>query len=209
MVLRVGMVEDDALLRASVSEALDRREGVQVVTCSDQPKDIIDAAQAGSLDVALLDVHLGHGPSGFDIAHSLRRIKPGLGVVFLSSVRDPRLLGYNPAALPTGARYLLKSDVDDIDTIAQALSAAAEDGYALSDQTAPRVDLTQSQIDILRLVARGLSNAEIAKQRLVTERAVEVAVSRLAKHLNLRENPGLNQRVHIATRFFTEMGWTP
>jgi hypothetical protein len=43
----------------------------------------------------------------------------------------------------------------------------------------------------------------------VTERAVEVAVSRLAKHLNLRETPGLNQRVHIAARFFKEMGWTP
>ena len=209
MALRVGMVEDDALLRASVTEALEAREGIEVVTSSDQPKGIIDAVQAGSLDVALLDVHLGNGPSGFDIAQSLRRLKPGLGIVFLSSVRDPRLLGYNPAALPKGARYLLKSDIDDIDTVEQALRAAAEDGYARSNQTAPRVELSQAQIDILRLVARGLSNAEIAKERVVTERAVEVAVSRLAKHLNLRETPGLNQRVHIAARFFKEMGWSP
>ncbi|AVG24394.1 NarL/FixJ-like response regulator [Pontimonas salivibrio] len=209
MVLRIGMVEDDALLRLSITEALEGRDGCQVVTSSDQPKSIIDAVRAGALDVALLDVHLGNGPSGFDIAQSLRRITPGLGIVFLSSVRDPRLLGYNPASLPKGARYLLKSDVDDIDMIEQSLRAAAHDGYALSDQAAPRVDLTQPQIDILRLVARGLSNAEIARERVVTERAVEVAVSRLAKHLNLRETPGLNQRVHIAARFFKEMGWTP
>lgn len=207
--LRIGIVEDDQLLRVSVTESLSGREGLEVVSSGDHAATLIEALKAGRLDVALLDVHLGNGPSGFDIAQSLRRLTPGLGIVFLSSVRDPRLLGYNPASLPKGARYLLKSDVDDIDMIERALRAAADDGYARSDQAPPRVDLTQPQIDILRLVARGLSNAEIARERVVTERAVEVAVSRLAKHLNLRETPGLNQRVHIAARFFKEMGWTP
>jgi len=207
--LRVGIIEDDALLRASVTEALGARDDIDVVSSASTPREIIEAAQAGGLDVALLDVHLGNGPSGFDIAQSLRRIAPGLAIVFLSSVRDPRLLGYNPASLPTGARYLLKSEVDDIDVIEQVLREAADDGWARGERVAPRVNLTESQIEILRLVAQGLSNAEIAKQRVVTERAVEVAVSRLAKNLNLRETPGLNQRVHIATRFFTEMGWTP
>ena len=209
MPLRVGIIEDDALLRASVTEALAARDDIDIVTSASTPRDIISVAQARGLDVALLDVHLGNGPSGFDIAQSLRRISPGLGIVFLSSVRDPRLLGFQPASLPTGARYLLKSDVSDVGAIEQVLREAAEDSWARGEQAAPRVNLTESQIEILRLVAQGLSNAEIAKQRVVTERAVEVAVSRLAKNLNLRDTPGLNQRVHIASRFFSEMGWRP
>ena len=209
MPLRVGIIEDDALLRASVTEALAARDDIDIVTSASTPRDIISAAQAGGLDVALLDVHLGNGPSGFDIAQSLRRISPGLGIVFLSSVRDPRLLGFQPASLPTGARYLLKSDVSDVGAIEKVLWEVADDSWARGEQATPRVNLTESQIEILRLVAQGLSNAEIAKQRVVTERAVEVAVSRLAKNLNLRDTPGLNQRVHIASRFFSEMGWKP
>ena len=209
MGIRVGIVEDDGLLRASITEALAARDDIDIVTSASTPRDIISVAQARGLDVALLDVHLGNGPSGFDIAQSLRRISPGLGIVFLSSVRDPRLLGFQPASLPTGARYLLKSDVSDVGAIEKVLREVADDSWARGEQATPRVNLTESQIEILRLVAQGLSNAEIAKQRVVTERAVEVAVSRLAKNLNLRDIPGLNQRVHIASRFFSEMGWKP
>jgi len=207
--IRVGIVEDDSLLRASITEALARRDGIEVVCSDPTPGAILAAAHDKALDVALLDVHLGNGPSGFDVAHSLRRARPTLGIVFLSSVRDPRLLGYQPEALPTGARYLLKSEVDDVDAIASVLADVAADSWSRPDGSTPRVELTEAQIEILRLVAQGLTNSEIARRRVVTERAVEVAVSRLAKHLNLRETPGLNQRVHIATRFFREMGWTP
>ena len=205
---RVAMVEDDPLLRASVSDALTHRDDIDVVSVSDSGADAVALAKAKSVDVALLDVHLGSGPSGFDIARALRQASPGVGIVFLSSVKDPRLLGYNPATLPAGARYLLKSEVSDVSVLAEVILAAADDAYD-GDKALPSLPFTQTQIDILRLVAAGYSNQAIAKERVVTERAVEVAVSRLAKHLGLRETPGVNQRVHIATTFFREMGWSP
>ncbi len=204
---RVGMVEDDPLLRLSVSEALANRDDIDMVTVSDTGADVIAAAGSGGVDVALLDVHLGSGPSGFDIARTLRQVSPIIGIVFLSSVKDPRLLGYTPESLPQGARYLLKSEVSDIGLLSDAIHDAYGDVFNADDNALPTLPFTNAQIEILRLVATGQSNVAIAKERQVTERAIEVAVSRLAKHLDLQETPGVNQRVRIAATFFREMGW--
>lgn len=209
MVLRVGIVEDDSLLRSTLTQLLDSREDVTVVSSSPTGQEIVALAAEHHLDVALLDVHLGEGPNGFDIAQTIREINPRIGVVFLSSVKDPRLLGYRPATLPRNARYVLKSEVSDIQGLVTQLHSVAEVSRTSRAERLPRLPFTEAQIDILRLVAAGYSNAEIAQKRFVTEGAVEVAVSRLAKHLGLRDTPGGNRRVHIAATFFREMGWTP
>ena len=208
MALRLGIIEDDSLLRSTLTQLIDGRDDVEVVSSDATGETILDHASRGNLDVALLDVHLGDGPTGFDIAASLREALPLVGIVFLSSVKDPRLLGYRPASLPRGARYILKSDVSDIDWLVAQLHDAASGAAGPTGNDAPSIPLSETQIDILRLVAEGYSNAAIAKERFVTEGAVEVAVSRLAKHLGLREKPGANRRVHIAKTFFQEMGWS-
>lgn len=206
MQLRVAIVEDDSLLRAAIAEALRSQANIDVVSSSESGAEVLAAVREGEVDVALLDVHLGHGPSGIDIARALRRQKYDVGIIFLSSVKDPRLLGLDPSELPMGARYLLKSEVSEISRLGEIVRQVAEDTLDGGD-LAPSLPFTQAQIEILRLVAAGYSNQAIAKQRFVTERTVEVSVSRLAKHLGLREVPGSNQRVHIAATFFREMGW--
>jgi hypothetical protein len=62
MVYGVGMVEDDSLLRLSVCDALANRDDGDIVSASDTGADVIVAAQAGGLDVALLAAHVGSGP---------------------------------------------------------------------------------------------------------------------------------------------------
>ena len=203
------MVEDDPLLRASISDALASRSDIEMVSVGATGAGILQAAHSGEVDVALLDVHLGSGPSGFDVARSLRQASPIIGIVFLSSVKDPRLLGFTPESLPRGARYLLKSEVSDVDRLVTTIQETFLDVFGDGNNPTPALPFTSAQIDILRLVAAGYSNAAIAEERGVGERSVEVAVSRLAKHLGLRELPGVNQRVHIATTFFREMGWSP
>lgn len=206
--MRVGIVEDDSLLRTTLADLLDAQESLTVVSSAATSETLLEQAAEGILDVALLDVHLGEGPTGFDIATRLRQIRPLVGIVFLSSVRDPRLLGFQPTALPTGARYLLKSDVSNIDGLVEELTAAATDSYDPHANPLPSIPFSHAQIEILRLVAEGHSNAAIAQKRSVTEGAVEMAIFRLAKHLGLSEAPGTNRRVHIAAKFFQEMGWT-
>lgn len=207
MSIRIGIVEDDALLRTTLMQSLGATDDFEVLAASATGEHILDLARDSQLDVALLDVHLGVGPTGFDVAKSLRQVLPLVGIVFLSTVKDPRLLGQQPAALPQGAHYLLKSDISNIDILANAIKQAASDSLQRPSTKLPSSPFTQSQIEILRLVAAGHSNSSIAAERVVTEHAVEMAVSRLAKHLGLQEAPGLNQRVHIARTFFREMGW--
>ena len=206
MAVRIGVVEDDTLLRTTLTHALSQQGEFEVVCATNTAEDILDQARKRSFDVALLDVHLGVGPTGFDLAQSIRRILPLVGIVFLSTVKDPRLLGHKPQSLPQGARYVVKSEVGEIEHLAAVLRESANNPLGGGAQ-APSLPFTQAQIDILRLVAAGYSNSAIASERVVTEHAVEMAVSRLAKHLGLQEKPGMNQRVHIAATFFREMGW--
>lgn len=207
MVLRVGLVEDDPLLRATLSGALDARDDVEVIVSSPNGSGLMACLADTELDVIVVDVHLASGPNGFDVAAMARRAWPAIGVLFLSSVKDPRLLGYKPESLPQGAHYLLKSEVTDLSELVQAMRDAHEGAGDLRGPPMPTSPFTPTQLEILRLVAEGKSNATIAKERFVSERAVEMAVSRLAGHLGLKENPGGNQRVHIAATFFREMGW--
>ena len=205
MVVRLGIVEDDSLLRLTLTELLSTHDDLRVVSSFATGEDIVRHAGRGTVDAALLDVHLGDGPTGFDVAATLRELLPRIGIVFLSSVKDPRLLGYRPASVPRGARYVLKSEATSIDWLAREIIAATSD--ISGQRELPAIPFTETQIEILRLVAAGYSNAAIAKERFVTEGSVEIAVSRLAKHLGLRDMPGANRRVHIAKTFFREMGW--
>jgi DNA-binding NarL/FixJ family response regulator len=66
--------------------------------------------------------------------------------------------------------------------------------------------LTATQVETLRYLAEGLSNAEIAKKRFVTERSIEVAISRIAKSLGLAPDATRNQRVHMAKVYFRSSG---
>lgn len=209
MPILLGIVENEPLLLATLVSSLDGKSGIQVVSQGVSGSDVLTQARDRNLDVALLDVHLGAGLTGFDLAKSLRQIDPSVGIIFLSSVKDPRLLGFRKELLPVGSRYLLKSQVAEIGKLVDEVIAVAEDSRGSEGKDLPSVPFTQSQIEILRLVAAGYSNTAIAEERFVTERAVEIAVSRLARHLGLREAPGVNKRVHIAATFFREMGWTP
>ena len=67
-------------------------------------------------------------------------------------------------------------------------------------------DLTQVQIETLRMVAQGLSNVEIAHQRFVSEKAVEQTISKIAKALGIPVATNQNQRVHSARIFFRLAG---
>ena len=201
------MVEDDALTRLAIVAALSSR-GLQVVTEADSGAQALAKVAEHAVDVAVLDLHLGSGPSGLDVAHALRRKNPGIGLVFLTSFDDPRLLDPSIQHLPGGSQYLTKSSIRDIETLLRAVDLATQ---GIGKTAKPGVlgglsVLTNTQVETLRLLADGLSNSEIAKKRFVTERSVEVAISRIAKALGLSPDATRNQRVHMAKVYFRSVG---
>lgn len=69
------------------------------------------------------------------------------------------------------------------------------------------VKLSDNQIDIMRLVAEGYSNAEIARRTFVTEPGVAKAIGRLVKQLGIEAGPDANVRVRITQAYYAMVGF--
>jgi DNA-binding NarL/FixJ family response regulator len=157
--------------------------------------------------VAVLDLHLGAGPTGIDLGMVMRERSPGIGLILLTSFTDPRLLRASLDTVPGGMIYLVKQSIDNLDLLVSAIHAAPMTGDP-RPQRAPRSQLTATQSDTLRLVAAGLSNSEIARIRVVTVAAVEKTIARTAQALNIAYTDEVNQRVALAKEYFQLIGRT-
>lgn len=207
MTMRVLVLEDDPFTRLSVVAAL-RHFGFDVVAEEAEPARAIERALAVKPQVAMLDLHLGRGPTGLDVAKELRRVNPKIGIVILTSFDDPRLLGPSLPAIPKGTVYLTKHSVQNLSLLKSAVTEAASTALSNSEATNESAfgKLSDVQIETLRLVAEGLSNSEIAKRRFVKEKSVELTISRVAKSLGIVSSISVNQRVHIARVYFRSTG---
>ena len=242
MPIRTAVVEDDAFTRLTLAESL-RSQGVEVVLETGSATEALRQIPGLGVHAAFLDLHLGAGPTGVDLALALRLRLPRLAIVLLTTFDDPRLLSTTLPEPPVGTQYVTKRSIG---SMAQLVSVLRDAMVAVGATTphAPRADgadgvdaaqavddvpgvgdaddpgpagipllpptgvreLSDVQIETLRLVARGLSNAEIARQRGVTERAVEAAIARLTRHLGVAPDAALNQRVHLAQVYFRSLG---
>jgi DNA-binding NarL/FixJ family response regulator len=207
MSIRVGVVEDDSLTRLAICAALSSR-GLVVVLEAATATEALEGGERSGIEVAVLDLHLGQGPTGLDVARALRSKNPSVGIVFLTSFDDPRMLDASLPILPGGAQYLVKSSINSIDSLIAAVELAhtGKGKTASPGAKAELGKLTDTQVETLRFLAEGLSNAEIAKKRFVTERSVEVSISRIAKALGLAPDATRNQRVHMAKVYFRSSG---
>ena len=202
---RALVVDDDGLTRTSVAAAL-RLQGLDVVGEADSASTAVQIAREKNPDVAVLDLDLGSGPNGGDIAIALRRLNPAIGIVVLTTYDSPRLLSIEAPELPLRTVFLRKRDVHSVDDLMAAVRTAMEPRNRGVVHTPGMADsFTDPQLQIMRAVADGLTNAEIARRRDVSERAVEQMMRRIAQKLELPgEQSSFNQRVQI-TRAYLEM----
>ena len=209
--IRAVIVEDDDFTRLMIVNSLES-QGVQVLASCSNAVDALAQITHLSPELIVVDLHLGTGPTGLDIATVVRRSAPKTGVVFLTSYEDPRILNPNLPPLPFGSVYLNKRNVNDINVLKEAMNRALDHrSWKAPKRESPKSpnsisSLSNSQLETLRLMAQGLSNSEIAKRRFVTEKSVETSISRLAKAMGLKSDPSINQRVHLAKVYFRALG---
>jgi len=207
--VNVLLVEDNALLRSSLGIALGQH-GVRVVASCANASEAIEHLSSGAVDALVADLDLGRGPNGIALAHVARMANPDVGVVLLTGYSDPRLVAGKLLQLPPGTEYVLKGDVDDVMVLRQAIDRAvrrADPGSRANEsQDLARDGLTDHQMEIMRMVAEGLSNTEIAERRVVAVKSVERSIARLARHLNITRDPGRNQRVMITREYYRLIG---
>jgi len=221
MPLTAAIVEDDPFARTMLVATL-RSQGVQVVIETGEPSEALALAPLRRPRVALLDLHLGDGPTGIELAHAMRAVDPRIAIVILTSFDDPRLLSTRLPDPPAGSQYLTKREVASVEVLVRALKDAVDSvcGSMRPPRSTPTsrldrtgdpartrvVDLTDSQLETLQLLAQGHSNATIAARRSVTERSVETTIGRIARALGLAPDATRNQRVHMARVYLRASG---
>lgn len=202
--VRVLVVEDDPFTRALTSSLITSL-GYELCASVDSVVAAMDAARAHAPAAALLDMDLGEGPTGVDLAHGLRKILPRISIVMLSSYGAPAWMGQRRQP-PVGTAYLVKGLVADTQVVSDALADVLANPLASRQSQSVPAILSDGQWEILRLVAAGYSNAEIAHRRTLTEEAVKKAVNRLLKQLNLDPGPGGNARALLTQSYFRLTG---
>ncbi|GIH25853.1 DNA-binding response regulator [Acrocarpospora phusangensis] len=198
--VRVLVVDDQRLIRESIASLLDIQPGVTVVGTAADGRAAVDLVLALSPDVVLMDVRMP-AMDGIEAVAVLRERAPACRVVMLTTFDDEE---YVVAALRAGASgYLLKDrparELADAVRLAHAgvvqfdPAAAARLASALTrTAAAPPADpdgqvLTGRELEVLRLVAAGSTNREIARRLHLSEGTVKNHISRILGRLGLRD----------------------
>jgi len=201
---RLVVIEDDGFTRMLLCSQL-RELGHEVVGDAAASAEGIACVRALRPDALIVDLDLGRGPTGLDVAHAVRRMLPGLGILMLTSYIDVRLIGdFRP--LPPGSVFMVKRTLNDPAVLSSAIDLCLESstGVSAAPNAAQSVvsKLRDGQIEIMRLVAAGYTNAEIARERHIEEKSVAKAVTRLLDQLDLKVTEQRNPRVLITQAYY-------
>lgn len=201
------IVEDDAFTRATIKASL-QLQGLEVIHDTSNVASAMKVARNSRPEAAVIDLDLGKGPNGIDLAIGLRNAVPDIGIVLLTGFEDPRLLNPEVGKLPKGSKYLVKQRVADVEVLYEAIKNSidsAKKSGSRKDVYVPTLDLPSAQMETLRLIALGYSNEKIARERGITEKSVEQSISRLVQHFDISEAEQ-NKRVELARMFFKASG---
>ena len=198
--IRVCLVDDHRLVRSGIASLLTLLPDIEVVGEAADGVEALEVIERDTPDVVLLDVRLPR-IDGLGVLRALQRRGDKAAVVVLTTFDDDRVLR---DALEAGARGFLLKDVS-LDELADAIRKAAAGQTYLQPASRGRLedalarvgerdyeartldDLTDREIEILRFVARGFSNAEIADVLGLAEGTVKNHVSNVLSKLGVRD----------------------
>lgn len=175
---RVLIVDDHPVVRSGLRALLDGADGVQVVGAAASGEEALEAVERTHPDVVLCDLRLGQGLDGVGVTSALRARPDGPAVLILTTYDNDSDIAR--AVLAGAAGYLLK-DAEPEDIVA-GIADAAQGRLVLSRDLEGRVvermtqgvpTLSVRELDVLRLVAEGVTNRGIAKRLFISEGTVK------------------------------------
>jgi len=201
-VIRVLLVDDQPLARRGLRAILCEEEGFEVVGECGDGDEVLDAVRRDAPDLVVMDVRMPR-MNGADATRQLReRLREAPPVLVLTTFQDEDVLS---SALRAGASGFLLKDAPGEEILRAARTVAAGDAY-LDPSVTARVltayrqsspvreeeaipELTQRELEVLRLVGRGLSNDEIAERLVIGEGTVKTHIGRIFEKLGVRDRP--------------------
>jgi two-component system response regulator NreC len=195
--IAVVLADDHVVVRRGLRIALERVSGVTVVGEAGDVQEALAAVAAEQPDVLVLDLNMP-GESALAALPGLTDAAPDVAVVVLTMEQDPALARL---ALDRGARgYVLKQAAEE--ELVEAIRVVASGGThvsreiesalsGLAEPSGPRNELTARETEVLRLIALGHTNADVAKRLSLSVRTVETHRTHIQQKLGVSGRPQL------------------
>jgi DNA-binding NarL/FixJ family response regulator len=218
--MRVIIAEDEVLLREGIARILGD-EGYEVVALAGSHDDLIAKVAAHRPELVVTDIRMppSFTDEGLAAARQIRRTHPGTRVVVLSQHVDTAGAADLLADGADGVGYLLKRRVMNLDDFLDSVRRVAAGGSAIDPEVISAMvrrevrgnrdsggdtaiaSLTPRRVEVLELMAQGYSNARIARQLVVTEKAVARSIALIFQTLGLPPDPDEHRRVIAVIRY--------
>jgi DNA-binding NarL/FixJ family response regulator len=190
---RTAVVLDEQPLWLEAMEQLLKRVGVNIVGKTTEPEEALDLVEEHRPDVLLTDYHVGDGElDAIECLRKAREVHPDLKTVVLSATHQPQQI---ESAFAAGASVFCVKTAAQDDLMAAIRQAFEVSIYLAHSATAaaPREpvasletpELTRRELEILRLVAEGHSNSQLARMLWVTEQTVKFHLSNIYRKLDV------------------------
>jgi two-component system, NarL family, response regulator NreC len=188
--LTVVLADDHVVVRTGLRLLLEAEPGIEVVAEAGDMTAAIEHVERTRPDVLVLDLHMPGEPS-LPAIPRLRELSPATKVLVLTAQRDPSFAG---EALRVGAAGYVPKEAAGSQLL-EAIRVVAHDGTYLDPQlgarlaaTSPAVgrsstELTERELEVLRLIARGRTNREMAERLFLSVRTVESHRARIQRKL--------------------------
>lgn len=205
--IRIVLVDDHSIMRQGLRAVLEREEDLRIVGEAGSAPEAFAAVATGRPHVVLLDLKLASGPQtdGLEVCRKLCADHPGIGVLVLTTFAEDRLV---VESVQAGARGYVVKDVDTTELV-RAIRAVSRGESAFDARSASamvrslsggmpdRERLTDRELDVLRLLARGLSNRAIGAELFISETTVKFHVGNLMRKLMVSRRA---EAVYAATK---------
>lgn len=197
------MVDDDHVTRTLMSSVL-QMNGFAVDLCSNAAE-ALRSLERFKPDAVILDLDLGSGPSGLDVLKVLRNRRESIPAMVVSNHRSPLLIDPETDGIPADVPYLIKNELTSAELIVRVLHSIIDGTYVPKIENHEGDDLpviTRAQAALLKELAQGLSNEEIAQIRQTSVRAVDRLVQRTLEALEISAPTGSAGRVQAVKLYF-------
>jgi two-component system response regulator NreC len=188
--IRIVLADDHVVMRSGLRLLLETEPGFKIVAEAADAQAAARSVRGHHPDVLILDLNMP-GESALELIPRMREEAPGTGIVVLTMQRDPM---FARQALRAGAYGYVLKDATDSELVVAVRLAAKGETY-INPQLGVRIaaeafdarpgDLSEREIKILRLVALGHTNLQIAGELYLSVRTIEVHRKRILQKLNL------------------------
>ena len=169
MKIKIVIVEDQILLRDSLSQVIGRRDNIEVVGVTDEAEKALDMCRQLDPDLVLMDVVTKAGPNGIEVSASIRREFPGIKIVIMTGLPE---ITFVDAARKAGVHSFVYKDRAPEHLLYVIENTMQGHGVypGPNDQSRFTSQFTDREIEIIRMVCRGKAREDMAKELGISER---------------------------------------